>query len=96
MEEPERRYRRSEHAVFRKIHDEMLLVPIKDNAGDLGCSWSLNSTGTFIWQCLDGSKRLSKIIHLIGEEFKVGAKRAENDLCTFVSDLLEIGATQQL
>jgi hypothetical protein len=96
MEEMERRYRRSKDVVFRKIHDEMLLVPIKDNVGDLGCIYSLNSTGAFIWGCLDGTRRLGEIKTMMVEEFEVGAEQAESDLRLFVSDLLEAGAIQKV
>ena len=88
----EQRYRKSEHVVFRKIHDEMLLVPIKDNVGDLGCIYSLNSTGAFIWECLNSTRRLGELKTMIVEEFEVGPEQAESDLCVFVSDLLEAGA----
>ena len=88
----EQTYRRSEQVVFRKIHDETILVPIKNNVGDLGSIYSLNPTGAFIWECLDGARRLGEIKTMIVEEFEVGPKQAESDLCVFVSDLLEAGA----
>jgi hypothetical protein len=87
-------YRRSEQVVFRKIHDETLLVPIKNNVGDLGSIYSLNPTGAFIWECLDGTRRLGEIKTMIVDEFEVGPEQAESDLCLFVSDLLETGAIQ--
>ena len=90
----EQRYRRSEQMVFRKIHDETLLVPIKNNVGDLGSIYSLNPTGAFIWECLDGTRRLGEIKTMVVEEFEVGPEQAESDLCVFVSDLLEAGAIQ--
>ena len=90
----EQKYRRSEQVVFRKIHDETILVPIKNNVGDLNSIYSLNPTGAFIWECLDGTRRLGEIKTMILEEFEVGPEEAESDLCVFVSDLLEAGAIQ--
>lgn len=88
----EQRYRRSGNVVSRKIHDEMLLVPIKDNVGDLGCIYSLNAVGAFIWELIDGERRLLDIQHEIVEEFGVASEEAERDLRDFVDDLHKLGA----
>jgi hypothetical protein len=41
---------------------------------------------------LDGNNRLLDIKNLISEEFEVTPKKAEEDLCEFVSQLSEIDA----
>jgi len=92
MADLEARYGRSERIVFRKIHDEMLLVPIKDNVGDLGCIFSLNEVGAFIWEHLDGRRRLLDIKQMMAQEFEVSPHKAETDLCEFVDELQEMGA----
>jgi len=92
MEALERRYIRHEHFVFRRIQDEMLLVPIKDNVGDMGCIYNLNDVGAFIWEHMDGKNRLSDIKKMMVEEFDVSSERAEDDLCEFVRQLEEIDA----
>jgi Coenzyme PQQ synthesis protein D (PqqD) len=86
------RYRRSGNVVSRKIHDEVLLVPIKDNVGDLGCIYSLNGVGAFIWELIDGERSLLDIQHEIVEEFEVASEEAERDLRDFVDDLYKLGA----
>jgi len=78
--------------VFRRIHDEMLLVPIKDNVGDLGSIYSLNEVGAFVWEHLDGTRRLLDIKEMMAQEFDVPPQRAETDLCEFVDELQELGA----
>ncbi len=92
MADLEARYGRSERMVFRKIHDEMLLVPIKHNVGDLGSIYSLNEVGAFIWEHLDGTRRLLDIKQMMAQEFKVSSHKAETDLCEFVDELHKIGA----
>jgi hypothetical protein len=92
MEVLERRYTRHEHFVFRRIQDEMLLVPIKDNVGDMGCIYNLNEVGAFIWEHMDGKSKLGDIIKMMMEEFDVSSDRAEEDLCEFVRRLEEIDA----
>jgi len=96
MVDLELRFKRNENFVFRKIGDEMILVPIKDNVGDMGYIYNLNELGAFIWQHLDGSSRLVEINKMILEEFEVSDQQAEEDLCEFVDDLKEIGAISEM
>lgn len=92
MERLERQYTRHEHFVFRRIQDEMLLVPIKDNVGDMGCIYNLNEVGAFIWERLDGENKIGDILKMMMEEFDVSSERAEEDLREFVRQLEEIDA----
>jgi hypothetical protein len=88
----EHRYRRNDNFVFRRIEDETILVPIKDNVGDMGSIYSLNEIGAFIWEHLDGERRLNTIMKLILDEYDVSANQAEADLNGFVTDLVDIDA----
>ena len=92
MEGSERQYTRHEHFVFRRIQDEMLLVPIKDNVGDMGCIYNLNEVGAFIWERLNGENKIGDILKMMVEEFDVSSERAEEDLREFVRQLEEIDA----
>jgi hypothetical protein len=92
MVDLEKTYKRNENFVFRKIGDEMILVPIRDNVGDMGYIYNLNELAAFIWQHLDGSNRLVEINEMILEEFEVSDQEAKEDLRIFLGDLEEIGA----
>ncbi len=92
MEELEKQYKKNENIVFRKIQDEAILVPIKNNVGDMGFIYNLNEVGAFVWERLKGSNRLHDIKNMIAEEFEVSPKKAEEDLCEFMSQLKEIDA----
>jgi hypothetical protein len=92
MADLEKKYKRNENFVFRKIGDEMILVPIKDNVGDMGYIYNFNELAAFVWENLDGKDRLLDIKNSMVEEFEVSAQQAEEDLCEFVDDLKEIGA----
>ena len=91
----EQQYKRNEHFIYRKIEHETLLVPIKDNVGDLNCIYNLNEVGAFVWDNMDGEKTLGHIIDMITEQFDVSAQDAQADLGEFISDLEEIGAVYQ-
>lgn len=92
MENPCAQYKRNENIVFRKINDEAILVPIKNNVGDMGFIYSLNEVGAFVWESLDGKNRLSDIKTMMQGDFDVSPEEAERDLREFVGQLEEIGA----
>jgi hypothetical protein len=92
VEDLEKKYRRNENFVYRKIQDETILVPIKNNVGDMGSIYNLNEVGAFIWERLDGEKRLLDIENMIVDEFQVSPEQARADLREFVSQLKEIDA----
>ena len=96
MADLELRFKRNENFVFRKIGDEMILVPIKDNVGDMGYIYNFNELAAFVWENLDGKDRLLDMKNSIVEEFDVSAQQAEEDLCEFVDDLKEIGAISEM
>lgn len=95
MEDLERHYKRNEDFVFRKIENETILVPIKDNVGDMGSIYNLNEVGAFVWEHLDGKNRLLDIQNMLSEEFEVSPKEAKADLCEFVGQLREIEAIHE-
>jgi hypothetical protein len=96
MEELEKHYKRNESFVFRKIKGETILVPIKDNVGDMGSIYNLNEVGAFVWEHLDGKNRLLDIKDMVSEEFEVSPQKAEEDLYEFVRQLKEIEAIVQV
>ena len=49
MEDLEKTYGKNENFVYRRISDETILVPIKDNVGDMGSIYNLNEVGAFVW-----------------------------------------------
>ena len=92
MQTLDRVYKKNQNFVFRQIDDETLLVPIKDNVGDLGSIYNLNPVAAFVWQHLDGKKTLYDIKDLMTGKFEVSDPDAEQDLTEFVGELEEIDA----
>jgi hypothetical protein len=88
------RYQRNENFVFRRIEDETILVPIKDNVGDMGSIYNLNELGAFIWEQLDGERNLEAVKDKIIDEYEVSPQEAEADLNEFMNDLIEIEAVR--
>ena len=92
MEDLKKKYRKDENFVYRRIGDETILVPIKNNVGDMGFIYNLNQVAAFVWEQIDGKHTLVDINNLIREEFQVSAEQAQADLCDFVSQLKEVDA----
>ncbi len=82
--------------VFRKIADEVILVPIRNKVGDLQSIYTLNEVGARIWELIDGKRELAKIKEILLEEFSVDVPRVEEDLKAFVQKLERIGAVEEV
>jgi hypothetical protein len=85
-------FRKNKNFVFRQIDDETILVPIKDNLGDMGSIYNLNEVGAFIWEHFDGQQTIGEIKNRIINEFEISEKEAQKDLMEFVNQLKEIDA----
>ena len=92
MQQIDRVFRKNQNFVFRQIDDETILVPIKNNVGDMGSIYNLNEVGAYVWEHLDGDKTLFDIKNRVAEEFEVSLEDAECDLMEFVDKLEEIEA----
>lgn len=73
--------------VPRKTGDEYVLVPVSNNIADMDSVYTLNETGAFIWERLDGKSNLTEIIRCMQSEFDVDAETAKNDLLAFVTEM---------
>ena len=85
-------YKKSDSIVFRKIADEFILVPIRQNVGDLESISTLNEVAARIWELIDGKKKVREIKDKIVEEFEVTPEEAEKDLIEYLQQLEGIEA----
>jgi len=80
---------RSPSIVTRKTGNEFILVPVRDNIADMDSVYTLNETGAFIWEHIDGKRNLEEIIRYLTEEYNVDIPTASEDVFTFVNNLNE-------
>jgi hypothetical protein len=80
-------YSKSDSIVFRKIADEFILVPIRQNVGDLESIYTLNETGARIWELIDGKIKVRKIKEKLIEEFEVTPEEVEKDIIEHLQQL---------
>ena len=80
-------YRCRDNLVTREIVGETIIVPISGKLADLQQVYSLNATGAFVWERLDGSASLEIIHQAVTKHFEVREKDAWEDLVELVADL---------
>jgi len=85
-------YQKDPNIVFRKIADEVILVLIRQNVGDLQSVYTLNEVAARIWELIDGERKVKEIKDKIVEEFKVNSEEAERDLVNLLKQLEKIEA----
>src|SRR5947209_15090125 len=64
-------YARDPDFVSRRIADEVIVLPIRKNLGDLESIYTLNEVGARIWELLDGRRTLREIRDGIAREYGV-------------------------
>lgn len=85
-------YQKDPNMVSRRIADEFILVPIRQNAGDLESIYTLNETAARIWELIDGKMKVEEIKEKLIEEFEVSPEEAEKDIIEHLQQLEEIKA----
>ena len=91
-----KRYQKSPDIVSRKIADEVILVPIRNNVGDLESIYTLNEVAARVWELVDGRRSFSQIKDFIVDEFDASLQDADNDLKYLLEELKKIRAVQEV
>ena len=77
----------SSSVVTRKTGNEYVLVPITNNIADMNSVYTLNETGAFIWEQIDGKRSVEEIIIAITTEYDIDNKNAETDVYSFIENM---------
>ena len=73
--------------VTRKTGNEYVLVPITNNIADMNSVYTLNETGAFIWEHINGERTLGTIIEALTTEYDIDQKTAESDVFSFIDNM---------
>jgi hypothetical protein len=84
-------YVQVDNLVTRKIAGETIIVPIGKNSGELNAIYTLNPTGTKIWEMLGAAVANPLIAQSICEEYDVTLEEARKDLEEFQASLHNAG-----
>jgi methyltransferase-like protein len=77
----------SSSIVTRKTGNEYVLVPLTNNIADMDSVYTLNETGTFIWELIDGKKSVEDLIEAVIKEYDVDSITATTDVYSFINNL---------
>ena len=77
----------SKSIVTTKTGNEYVLVPVANNIADMNSVYTLNETGAFIWEHINGKNSVEDIIDEMTKEFEVDSVTASNDLFAFIDDM---------
>ena len=73
--------------VTRKTGNEYVLVPVTDNIADMNSVYTLNETGAFIWEQIDGKNNINNIIEKLTAEFDIDNDTARSDVLAFMNEM---------
>jgi hypothetical protein len=73
--------------VTRKTGNEYVLVPITNNIADMNSVYTLNESGAFIWELIDGNKTVEELITAMIEEYDIDPETAKTDIFSFIDDM---------
>lgn len=95
MGQEAQRYERNVDFIFRRIVDEVVLVPIRQNVAEMDAIYTMNPVAAFIWEELKGPRTLAELEAAVVGEFDVAAEAAGADVHEFVQQLEAAGAVQR-
>jgi len=73
--------------VTRKTGNEYVLVPIANNIADMNSVFTLNETGAFIWELIDGKRNIEEIIIALTEEYDIDNRSASEDVVSLINNM---------
>lgn len=78
---------RSPDVVTRKTGKEYVLVPVANNIADMNSVYTLNETGAFLWERIDGKKNVEDLISELTVEYEIDNESAEKDVFSFIEKM---------
>ena len=79
--------RASADFVMRRIADETIIVPVAGGVGDLSSIFTLNESGTKVYQMICAGMSVEQISNAICTEYEVTPDEAARDIADFVDHL---------
>lgn len=76
-----------EDHILRKVHDNVVLVPISDSETDFRGMIVLNHTGEFLCRMLQQDIDRDSLIGSLAQEYEMEPEQVEADVDTFLAEL---------
>ena len=88
-------YKKNANVVARPVGNDVVVVPIRHNVGDLDSVYTFNEVAARVWSLLDGTRTAAAVADAICSEFDVGREIAERDLSELFNDLESAGLIER-
>jgi len=83
-------FTRSRDVVSREIDGALIIVPLTSGVGDMEDDlFSMNETGTEIWNMLDGQNTLQEVVKSLAQRYRSEPGEIEHDVAGIVAELLK-------
>lgn len=73
--------------VTRNTGNECVLVPVTNNIADMNSVYTLNETGAFIWELIDGKKNIEELINAVVNKYDTDYSTATRDVLSFIEKM---------
>jgi hypothetical protein len=80
-------FKRSDDVVCRAVGLESILVPIRNNVGNLDFVYTLSPVAARIWSLIDGTRTADEVADLITAEYDVDRDTVLSDFAELAGDL---------
>jgi hypothetical protein len=90
------KYTRNPDFIFRKIVEEMILVPINQDIVNLDSIFSLNEVGAFIWEQLAEPVTREELYAAVQEEYEVSKDVVSADVDQFLAEVEAYGGLHEV
>lgn len=78
---------KQENIVIKKINNEFILVPIINNIANMKSIYTMNESGVFLWNKIDGKKNFQQLVFELMEEYDVSNEEALKDTEEFLKKI---------
>lgn len=78
---------KQENLIAKKIGNECIIVPVVNNIVDMDSLYTLNEVGSFIWDSIDGARKVEEIVSSVVSEFNIDTETATNDVTQLLTEL---------
>jgi hypothetical protein len=89
-------YEKNPDFIYRRIVDESILVPVRQEVADMDCVYTLNPVAAFIWERLEGRATMAELEAAIVARYDVDPAAAATDVLAFVQELEAAGAVRKV
>lgn len=89
-------FQRNPDYIFRKIAEESVLVPIRQDVAAMDSIYTLNSVGAFLWEQMAKPATQADLEVAVLNEYDADPEILMSDLGRFLVEMTAIGAVREV